>query len=734
MNPEIQEAEYIDFQQYWLMLKRRWLPAALVMASIFGLATAYTLKQKPVYEAEGKLRLDKNSSASSLSGLDDKLGGLGQLSGLTNLSNPLETEAQVITSNLVVEKTIADLNLKNDKGEKLTKENFVKQLNVKAIKGTDVMQISYKSTDSQEAANTINALVNNYLQNNVESNRAQAKAAKDFLRKQLPEVEKQVKQTEADVRKFKDKYQVVSLPEEAKVGVENIQVLAQKITEVKSKIAGIQTRSQVLQSKLNLTTQQAVNLNTLSQTPAVQQLLAEYQKVKTQLASERSRLTEEHPTVINLNAKLEALRQQLQQQVGKTIGSNESIPEENLQLSQLKQNLTASLVEAEVERLALDNELAVLNGSFLSYQNRLRGIPQLEQMQRELERKLQVAQSTYQQLFKQLQEIEVLENQNIGNARVVSLATVPEKPISPKVLLNLAGGVVGGVIFALLTVLALEITDKSLKSVDEIKRLLGSGYPLLGSIPQLGKKAKDVTTEDKVKLPVLNEPYSPATSAFEILQTNLSFSLSDKALRVIVLSSSIPGEGKSFVSANLAIAIAQMGRKVLLIDGDMRRPTQHLIWQLPNLRGLSHILSGQGELTSTTQEALVTLDILTAGAIPPNPLSLIDSQKMASVIQEAQNHYDFVIIDAPPITAVADPLLLSKIADGMVLVVRPGVGTSESVSTAKSLLEQSKQFVLGMVVNGVNEVNRYGGYYYTNNYYGSKTKKLDEDSSHISVS
>ncbi len=740
MNQNLEEQEYIDFQQYLLILKRRWLPLTVVTSSIFGLAVAYTLHQKPTYEAEGKLRLDKSSGTSSLTGLGDKLGGLGELSGLTNLSNPLETEAQVITSNSVIEKTIADQNLKNNKGEKLKKEELLDKLNVKSIKGTDVMQISYKSTDSKEAADTINTLINNYLENNVESNRAQAKAAKDFLQKQLPDVEKQVKQAEADIRQFKDKYEVVSLPDEAKVGVENIQILAQKITEVKSKIAGIQTRSQALQSKLNLTTKQAINLNTLSQTPAVQQLLAEYQKVKTQLATERSRLTEEHPTVINLNAKLEALRQQLQQQVGKTIDSNESIPEENLQLSQLKQNLTASLVETEVERLALDNELGVLNQSFLTYQNRLRGLPQLEQKQRELERKLQVAQITYQQLFKQLQEVEVLENQNIGNARVVSLATIPEKPISPKILLNLAGGGVLGVVLGVLVILGMELMDKSLKTVDEAKRLLG--YPLLGTIPQLDKKndgSKDngVTNngnyhEDLLELPVLNEPYSPVTSAFEILQTNLSFSLSDKTLKVIVVSSSIPGEGKSFTSANLAVAISQLGKRVLLIDGDMRLPRQHKVWNVPNLKGLSNILVGQANLKNATQEALVTLDILSAGSIPPNPLTLLESQAMANLIKEASQEYDFVIIDAPPLTAVADPLKLSQLADGMVLVVRPGVGTTESVLAAKELLKQSGQVVLGMVINGVTEQNSYGSYYYRDGYYGNRKK--GEQSSNISIS
>ncbi|MGB3642307.1 MAG: polysaccharide biosynthesis tyrosine autokinase [Rivularia sp. (in: cyanobacteria)] len=715
MQVNQEEQDYIDLGQYWLILKRRWLPALLVTSSVIGLAAFVTFRQKPVYQAESKLRFNKSNNVSSLSGLG---GQIGELSGITNLSNPLDTEAEVIQSHPLIKETINKFNLKNKEGEALTYEAFLKQLTVKTIRGTDVLQLSYKSTDPQEAANVVNSLMGDYMKNNVEDNTAEVRAAREFLQKELPQVESRVVQAEAALRQFKEQNNVVALEEEARFGVESLKDLSENITQSQAKLVEAMTRSEALQNQLKLQTQQAVALSSLSQSPGVQQVLTEFQKTQDELAVARTKLTDEHPTVINLSKKLEALRNQLEGRVGQIVGNGVSIREPDLQIGELKQSLTEELVKSEVERLAATNRVGLLRKAFISNQARLSILPKLEQQQRQLQRKLQVAQSTYEQLLKQLQEAQVVEKQNVGNAKVIASALVPDKPISPKIQLNLALGGFLGILLGVGTALILEAMDKSLKTVDEAKKLLG--YPLLGTIPRVDEKDKE-----RQDLPVLNNPYSPATTAFEILQTNLSFTMSDKALKVIVVSSSIPGEGKSFVSANLGVAIAQLGRRVLLIDADMRRPRQQEIWNVPNMIGLSNVLVGQAALDGSVAEALVTLDVLTCGKIPPNPLALLESQRMASLIKDASLDYDFVIIDAPPLTAVADALNIGKLADGMLLVVRPGVANTGSVTAAKSLLEQSGQRVLGMVVNGVTADNSYGGYYYSKGYYGMNPAEMN---------
>ena len=707
---EQEDTDYIDLEQYWLILKRRWLAASVVAGSVVGVAALVTFTQKPVYEAKAELLFNKQSNVSSLTGLSEKV---GELSGITNLSNPLETEATVIRSNPIVQKTIDKFNLTDKEGDPIPGEDFRKKLKVKSVKGTDVLEISYKSTDPQQAAAIVNSLMEDYIDNNIRVNTAEARAAREFLNNQLPEVESRVVEAEAELRKFKEENKVVALTEEAKFGVEGLQDSLQQLNQAEAQLAAANERSQALQRELSIEKQKAVELSELSQSPAVQQVLQEYQKVQDQLAVMRTRLTEQHPTVVDLSNKERALRNQLEKRVGQVVNNGNSLPEDNLQVGELKQTLTSELLKSEVERLAAAKQVSALRKAFALQQARLTVLPKLEQQQRKVERKLQIAQLTYQELLKKLQEVQVIENQNIGNARIISEALVPKKQISPRIMLNLLLGGFLGILLGAGTALILEAMDKSLKTVDQAKRLLS--YPLLGTIPQIASKGVDGNLE----LPTLNSPYSVESSAFEMLQTNLSFTVSDKTLKVIMVTSSISGEGKSLISANLAVVMSQFGQRVLLIDGDMRRSRQHKIWELYSFSGLSNVLVGKAELRDSIQKPLPTLDLLPAGKVPPNPAALIDSQSMADLLEEAQNEYDCVIIDTPPLTAAADSLIFSKLVDGILLVVRPGVATSDAVNAAKNQLEQSGQKVLGMALNGITPDSQYGGYY-GKSYYGNK--------------
>jgi polysaccharide biosynthesis transport protein len=374
------------------------------------------------------------------------------------------------------------------------------------------------------------------------------------------------------------------------------------------------------------------------------------------------------------------------------------------------------LVQSDVERSALVNRVTVLQNAYTASQKRLDVLPKLQQKQQQLERQLQVARLTYEELLKRSQEVEVVVNQNVGNARVVSAALLPKKAVSPKIAFNLALGGFLGILLGVGIALVLEAMDQSLKTLEQAQQLFN--YPLLGTIPHFGQKAKD-GRESLVELPVRDNPYSLASSAFEMLQTNLDFTVSDKPLKIIAVVSSTPGEGKSFVAANLAVAKAHMGRRVLLIDADMRHSCQEEIWKLSNPIGLSNVLVGQAEFPHTTQEVLVNLDVLTAGTMPPNPGALLDSQRMASLIQEAAKDYDCVILDTPALSLFGDALMLSKVADGILLVVRPGVLDVAVAKTAKTMLEQARSRVLGMVVNGVTTESG-SGYYHSRGYYGGK--------------
>jgi polysaccharide biosynthesis transport protein len=198
-----------------------------------------------------------------------------------------------------------------------------------------------------------------------------------------------------------------------------------------------------------------------------------------------------------------------------------------------------------------------------------------------------------------------------------------------------------------------------------------------------------------------------------MLQASLRFLNLDGELKSLVITSSVPKEGKSTVAANLAATMAQLGRRTLLIDADLHHPTQHQIWHVDNQEGLSDIIIGQAHFKTAARSVLENLDLLPAGTMPPNPLAILDSSRMSKLIKGLEEAYDLVIIDAPPLVVEAEALTLGHLTQGVVIVARPGVLPIEGAKTARELLNQSGQKVLGMVVNSaVLEPDTYRNAYY----------------------
>ena len=726
----MESTESIGFQHYWLILKRHWLPASVVFASVFALTALSLLWQKPVYVAEGKLLFKKTSTTSSITGLGTEV---GQLNPLQEQSTPVDTEAEIIRSVPITQNIITRLDLKDEGGAPLKLKQFLQKLNVSNIKGTDVLQISYKDTDPQKAAAVVNTLMAVYLENNLLANRVETGSARQFIESELPKAEATVSQVELALRRFKEENKVVALEEEAKSAVAIIGDLQRQFTSAQTGLADALAQSAVLKKQLGRDLQSAGSVTAISQSPEVQELLKQVQQVESQLAVDQSRFREDHPTLASLKSKKADLQRLLQERVERVFGAKSQKSVGNLQSSQFEQNLTEELVKSEARRLGLTSQVAALSNLQDTYRQRLNVLPKLEQKQRELERKLQASQSTYSLLLQKLQETRIAENQKVGNVRVISSALVPDKPIGFSKILYLVTGALLSSLLALATAVVIEARDKSIKTVDEAKKLFG--FTPLGVIPSF-KKAEKISIADgdlersTPEIVVRNSPRSPFSAAYRMLQANLKFLSSDQELKVVVVTSSVPKEGKSTVSANLAATMAQQGRKVLLVDADMHRPLQHQIWDLPNQVGLSNLIVGQAELRTAIKEVMVNLDVLTSGVIPPNPMALLDSQRMASLIELFSASYDFTIIDTPSLSVDAEAPTLGKMADGVLLVVRPGVVDSASAGLAKEFLQQSGQNVLGQVINGVIPENEpYSYYYFSKEYYAEETDTTDAKSS-----
>lgn len=723
-----QYSEELDFQKYWLVLKRRWLPATTVFGLCAGLALAAAYLQKPVYEADGKL-VFKQDRSSSLTGLKNDL---GEIIRIGDKSEPLATEAEIVRSIPLVQKTLDSLGLKDDKGKPYDPKAMVKAkvLKVEPVTGTDVMLISFKHNDPKIAAAVVNNLMDAYIQDNILNNRAKAKAARVFIGEQLPRVEATVMQDDAALRKFKEENGVVALKEEAVSTVDNNSKLEQQITDAQTKLADAREKSAALRKQLGLNSEQAKDLTALNQSPLVQEALAELQKVQAKLASERTRFRDTAPTVLALQEKEASLKALVQERGGEVVNKQQPAPVENLQMGALKQKLTADLLESEAVVSGLTSQLNILLKAQTAYKLRSKDMPKLEQNQRELERKLQASQSTYETLLNKLQEAQVSENQTVGNARIISAAQVPKKPSGPSKVKFLIGGSAAGIVLGLATAFLLDLIDKSVKSLKEARDLFG--VTLLGVIPAYEKSGKSrypARDSERIipKIVARDLPGSPIAQAYQMLQANLKFISSDKQLKAIVVTSSVAKEGKSEVSANLAAAMAQVGRRVLLVDADMRHPSQHHLWELTNSVGLSNVIVGEAEFNTVVKEVMPKLDVLTAGVIPPNPVALLDSKRMASLIENFSKNYDCVIIDTPPLAGIADAPILGKMADGILLVVRPKVVDSASANAAKDFLARSGQHVLGLVANGViikNEPDSY--FYYTKEDYSQQDSPSQE--------
>ena len=729
--------EYINLQQYWFILERRWLPGSAVLGFVLLFTGLVTFLQKPVYQAQGELLFKKADTTSSLTGLGKEIGSLDSVQ-----SNPLDTEAEIIRSVAISQNVMTALNLKDKQGVPIKRKEFLKRLEVKSIKGTDVLELSFKSTVPQEAVAVVNQLMNFYLENNIRTNRAEATAARRFIEEQLPKTKDTVRQAEAALRGFKERNKIVALQEEAKSAVTVIADLESRIAKAQVDLTNANTRSAALQNQLGMNSQQATAISSLSQSRGVQKVLEDFQAIESQLEVERSRFQEDAPVIVNLKSKEALLKDLLQKRIKQVLGDQQQSVDGNLQIGELQQRLTSEFVNSEVERLVLTNQIAALANVNFNYKERANVIPQLEQSQRELEREVQAAQATYETLLKKLQEVRITEQQNVGNARIIQAALVPEKPVAPRKLLNFGLGGVVGILLAVITVLVLDARDTSLKTVREVRELLG--YTLLGIVPnfekidKLGSRNRDLEPGIP-KIPVKDDPRSLISETYGMLYANLKFLSSDKEVRVITITSAVPKEGKSTVCANLALAIAQLGFRVLLIDADMRHPSQHTVWELPNSLGLSNVIVEQIQLKTVIAQAMPNLYVLTSGLVPPNPLALLNSRRMASLIEDFSQTYDFVIIDTPPISAAADARILSAMTDGMLMVVQPKLVDSASAIAAKELLEQSGQNILGMVINAVIPKNEPDSYFYAKEYSNEKdfitsanarfniTKKIEQE-------
>ncbi len=720
---ESREAIDINFASYLIKVKRRWKPALIIFLLTLGATACMLPLLKKTYEAQGKL-LFKQNRASSLTGVGEDL---GTLKPLLNNQTPLSTQIQVITSDPVLLQTIEKLQLEDEEGNPLKADILEKKLDLKLIGGSDVIEISYKDEDPAISAAVVNTLMDVYIQAQIKGNQAEPTTAKEFINKQLPQVESSVAKAESALRRFKEANNVVDLQKEAESTVLQIANLNRDIAGLAAQLQGTIAQSSTLQGQLGINLQQAIALNQVGNSPGVQSILNELGAVEADLARERQRFQDQHPSIVSLEAKKADLNSRLKQEIRRGVGQDLNVSQGLLKgNNNNRENQLEQYITIEIEKLNLQKQLASLYQSQQVQLSRARELPRLETEEQDLLRQVKAAQATYETLLGSLQEVQLAENQQTANAEIIERAVLPETGSSGGTIL-LASGVLLGLLLSNVSIFLLEMQDRTLRTVAEVKEKFP--HKVLGVIPQESE-------EQQAGVIVQREPDSFTSELYRMIQANMKFMAAENAPQVMLTTSSLPEEGKSTITANLAAAIAQLGRRVLLIDGDLRKPSQHHIWGLSNQFGVKDVVGKTQDFHTALYQPMAKLDLLTAGSIQSNPLSFLDSPEMSSLIVRARQEYDLILIDAPPLPVTADVLTLSKLVDGILFISRPGVVERESAELANETLNNINKQVIGMIINGVKR-KEFDNYSYTAKYgkrYFSKNNSIAERNGNVSKS
>ena len=689
----------LDLRKYVRIVKRRWPIALLAFGgSLSGfLLLAWLLK--PGYVAEGKLLFRRAEQTSPLAGLGVEVAPLESLlSGQT----PLSTEIELLKSSALLQETIERLGLVDAEGKPMQAKQLRELLEIEITSATDIISLSYKDKDPVVAASVVNTLMDIYLNRNVVKSQVEMLAARDFIQTKLLPLQSKLSQVELALRQFKERNSIVDLSEETKATAAALETLNQQLIAATADSRGITAQATQLRERINLDAGDAVSVSIVGQSPEVRGVLEELATVERDLAEARKSFLEAAPQVSSLRGKQELLEARLDQVIQQAVGGQANVQRGLLQLSNQQDNVLRSYILLEGQRANLEQRLQTLNLARTEYVKRAKSIPLMEQVQAQLQRDVDIARTSYQSLLKKYQEIQLAENKPVSQAEVVTPAAVPQKPDTSSKVMVLAAGVVISSLAASLAILVSELRDRSVKDLNEVREAFY--YPVLGAIPQLNSLARlpqPGRSSLVTNLPRGKFDSAPLGDIYWMLQANLKIINAHRALKVIVVTSSVAQEGKSTISANLAVALSKSKNRVLLIDADMRSPSQHLIWNLQNREGLSGLINSNSPLQSGLEKTAPKLEVLTAGPANDHSLSLLDSAHMASLLGQARDRFDYVIIDAPPLASMADALAVGQMSDGIVLVARPKVLDHQSALSAQKVLAGYEEKILGVVVNGL---------------------------------
>jgi len=578
-------------------------------------------------------------------------------------------------------------------------EMLQSQVSVKPLSDTRIIEIRFKHQDSEIAGKINNAIADTFVVSNLERKNETTNNAGDFLQRRIADLQSEIRSDEEQLINYAKNHQILSLDASQNTVVDRLAGLNKQLLEAENDRKAAEAAYRAVLAPGALEAQAEATSNKSS--AATEAKLAELKQRRAQLLLE---YTEKYPEVKDVEQQIAMLEKQVDQVRTHT----ESVVKTNLETSyrqalQKEEALRQAFAKQRAETLT-QNEAAV------NY--------------RIIQQQVETNKSLLDGLLQRSKENEVILAGTPNNVHVVDHAAIPKTPIGPKRM----QAIVLAALFALIAGIALahylDYMDDSVRTSEDVENFLR--LPALTVIPTIGNSArrrllsampgsKRNGHQVGPELLLNSSQRSALAESYRQLRTLVLLSSAGGAPKTLLVTSSQPGEGKTTTVVNTAMILAQTGAKVVIVDGDMRRPRLHSIFNLDNDKGLSGILASkmtEGEMLGCVQQhEESSLYLLPSGRLPPNPAELLGSDQIRSLMSVLENTFTHIVIDSPPVASFTDGVLLSSVADGVLLVVHGGAASRHIVRRSKQLLSDVGAKIFGVVLNNVT-VSRHDYYYY----------------------
>ncbi len=696
-----------QLRDYWeVLVKRRWTVFTFVLIAS-SLAAVASFKMKPIYRASARIEIEsERPQITTLNNLDQQ-----QRSDV----DFLETQAKILDSEHLAWVTIQALSLDRnpefadevpadrpaDGRKALLIRRFKNHLNVGLIRSSRLVEVSFEDGDPARAAAVVNSLARNYVEYNFRKQYEATTQASEWMTQELDTLKAKVEKSQQAMVSYETANAAINIDDKQNVTLQKLADLTRQLTDAQGDRIQKESLYRLATGKEHLPA--AVQSEFLGR---LRERLAE---LNDQYAATKSQFGSSWPTVIALKSRLEQTRQQIEQEEQRLLGKLRS------------EYLTAVDRQAGVSRAVNQQKKEATRLNQLGIQYSI------------LKREAESNQNLYNILLQRMKEAGVSAGLRASNIHIVDRALPPIEPVRPRPTLNIAISLIVGLVLGITVAFVQEYMDTTVKTPDHVEQV--TGLISLGIIPVLEGAAADMRLPqrrrllarnghaDRKSLLLTKSPQSPFAEACRKLRTSFLLSQMPAPPAVSVVTSALPGEGKTSIAVNLAIALAQQGASVLLIDADLRRPRVHGLLGLDNTYGLTTLLTNHTHLEPLRVPALPNLAVLPAGPATANPAELLSSPRMEALLRQYRSSYTHVLVDSPPLFHFTDAVVLSHFADGVLLVAEAGSTTREMLKRTFRTLADARSNVLGVVLNKVDfrsEPYYYSpyAYRYYQHYYG----------------